>query len=250
MSKSVCIVPARWGSTRFPGKPLAPIRGATGVDRPLILRTLDVAAKAQCFDEIYAATDDDRIAQACWDDGWDCIMTSENNRNGTERCAEAAGLLGLSDDDIVVNLQGDSLLTPPNWLSTLVAFMNTSPGVMVATTIFKRVFGEMPNPGDVQAIVDENFRALYFTRAPLILSPSGWFQHFGIYAYSMHALRVYDVLQPGVREEAEMLEQLRYLEHAIPVRCIVPLAPAPEREVNYPDDIATVEEALKKWNIE
>lgn len=249
--RKVCIVPARWGSTRFPGKPLAPIVGATGVSRPLILRTLDVAAKADCFGDIYAATDDERIAQVVWDDGYDCILTSEANRNGTERCAQVARMLNLAPNDIIVNLQGDSLLTPPAWLSALVSFMELTPNSPVATTIFHRGHHEAPNPGEVQAIVSNSFKAMYFTRGPIAMSPKGWHQHFGVYAYTGAALMAYDKLQPTDREEAEMLEQLRFMECSWAIQCIHPMSgEAPEREVNYPDDVAAVEEALRQWNIE
>lgn len=250
--RKVCIVPARWGSTRFPGKPLAPIKGCTGVERPLVLRTLDVARKAEYFDDIYLATDDERIAQVAWDDGWDAVITSERNRNGTERCAELANILQLPEESIVVNLQGDSLLTPPNWVSTLGSFMeNSTLRTQVATTIVGRSYGESPNPGDVEAIVDTDYHALYFTRAPLAQSPRGWYQHFGVYAYTVAALRAYDLMAPTRREEAEMLEQLRFIENGWTVQCIQPYPSiVPEREVNYPNDVAVVEEALRKWNIE
>ncbi len=253
MSKTVCIIPARWGSTRFPGKPLAPIRGATGEARPLILRTLDVARKAECFDDVYVATDDERIAEVVWKDGWDCILTSESARNGTERCAEAVALLSLPANQLVVNLQGDSLLTPPAWLATLKAHLHTGGPSKVATVIYQRVYGELPAPGDVEAIVDDNYHALYFTRGPLAKSPRGWYQHYGVYAYTVGALQSYAMMQPTRREEAEQLEQLRFIENGWSVQCVQPLGPggvAPEREVNYPDDIAVVEEALRKWNIE
>lgn len=252
MTRSTCIIPARWGSTRFPGKPLAPIRGATGKERPLILRTLDTARKAETFTDIYVATDDDRIAQVVWEDGGDCVLTSERNRNGTERCAEATMLLNLPDDHIVVNLQGDSLLTPPGWLLTVVSYLDSIRGARVVTTVYEHAYGEtQPHPGDVEAIVDATGRALYFTRAPLAVSPRGWYQHFGIYAYRVDALKAYERMQPTRREEAEMLEQLRFLENGWPIQCIQPLPGiAPEREVNYPNDVSAVEEALRKWNIE
>lgn len=248
----VCIIPARWGSTRFPGKPLAPIRGSTGIERPLILRTLDVAMKAGDFTDTYVATDDERIADVVWVDGHECVLTSGSIRNGTERCAEVARLLGLTANDIVVNLQGDSPLVPNNWLSTLVSHLKTSPGCQVATTIFHRNQFEVPNPGEVQALVNVDYRAMYFTRGPIAISTKGWYQHFGVYAYRRSALAAYAAMQPTVREETEMLEQLRFLENGWTIQCIQPMAPggvAPEREVNYPDDVAAVEEAMRNWAI-
>jgi 3-deoxy-manno-octulosonate cytidylyltransferase (CMP-KDO synthetase) len=251
MSRTVCVIPARWSSTRFPGKPLAPIRGATGVSKPLIVRTLKQAVKAQCFDAIYVATDDERIEQALH--GWcEVIMTGESCRNGTERCAEAATKLDLRSSDIVVNLQGDSVLTPPAWLSMVASYMRDSPPLAVATTIYHRGPFESPNPGDTEAFVDDNFHALYFTRGPMPQDPRGRYQHFGIYGYRVAALWSYERMQPGRREEAESLEQLRFLEHGIPIQCLVPTVPGgvvPEREVNYPDDVLAVEEVLKQWNI-
>lgn len=249
--RTVCIIPARWGSTRFPGKPLAPIVGATGVSTPLILRTLELTTKADCFDAVYVATDDDRISQVVLDAGWDCIMTNERNRNGTERCAEASIILDLHNDDLVVNLQGDSVLTPPSWLSALVSYMKGRPLAPVATCIYPRGAFETPSPGDVEAIVDKDYRALYFTRGPIPTSPDGRYQHFGIYAYCVWALRKYARTTPTRREQAEILEQLRLLESGNGISCIQPPGGVyPEREVNYPNDVAAVEEVLKKWNIE
>lgn len=250
--KTVCIIPARWGSTRFPGKPLAPIRGATGIERSLILRTLKQAVKAECFDNIYVATDDERIADALT--GWvEVIMTSPDNMNGTERCAEAAVRLDLDGMDIVVNLQGDSVLTPPAWLSAVVDAMKQSPGTPVTTLVYPRGHHEPPAPGDVEAIINKDFWSLYFTRGPLPPSDEGRYQHFGIYGYRAGILRCYPLWKPTPREVAESLEQLRFLERGIQIRCIAPLVPGgvfPEREVNYPNDIAAVEEVLRKWNIE
>lgn len=249
---AVCIIPARWGSTRFPGKPLAPIRGGSGEALPLIVRTIEQAISASCFNDIYVATDDKRIKDVVDSSGLgvEAIMTSPDLRNGTERCAEAAKLLGLTSNDIVVNLQGDSVLMPRHWIATLVHEMRSS-HMNVATCVYERTADYVPAPGDVQALLAVDYSALYFTRGPIPQSPHGRFQHFGIYAYRCNALYEYTRWEPTPREEAESLEQLRFLEHGWPIKCIHPLSGiTPEREVNYPDDVAAVEEVLRKWNIE
>lgn len=250
--KTVCIIPARWGSTRFPGKPLAPIRGCGGESKSLIERTFEIAVTAQCFESIYVATDDGRIADAALLFGADVIPTSPGCRNGTERVAEAARMLDLKQSDIVVNLQGDSVLTPPNWLSCIASYHQTG-GASVSTTVYHRHQFEPPSPGDVEAILDVDFQALYFTRGPIPQSQRGRYQHFGIYGYYVSSLYAYTAMRASVREEAEQLEQLRFLENGYRVQCIQPMGPGgifPEREVNYPDDVTAVEEVLKQWNIE
>lgn len=248
----VCIIPARWGSTRFPGKPLAPIRGVTDLEQPLILRTVARAQRADCFDSIYVATDDIRISSAVVGSGANPIMTSPVHLNGTERCAEAAAILGLAPDDIVVNLQGDSVLTPAVWLRAIVTSMQHSPSIPVWTCIFPRRRFDPPAPGDVEALVNKDFWALYFTRGQIPLSDDGRYQHFGVYGYRVGVLRQYATWEPTSREIAESLEQLRFLEHGISIRCIQKPGDSelfPKREVNYPDDIAVVEEVMRKWGI-
>lgn len=238
----VCIIPARWGSTRFPGKPLADVAG-----EPMIVRAANLAHKAQCFDAVYVATDDDRIANAVG--GFAApIMTSIECRNGTERCAEAAQMLDLDPHDIVVNLQGDAILTPPAWLRMLVNHMRTAP-YPVTTCIKPRGAFDSPVPGEVQALVDVEFNALYFTRGPIPQSADGRYQHFGVYAYTVAALRRYVKHEPTRREVAEELEQLRFVENGINVKCLMPLSGDPKREVNYPNDIEpVVEELVKLWS--
>lgn len=257
MSRAVCIIPARWGSTRFPGKPIVPITGSTGRSVPLIIRTLNVAKQAECFDSIHIATDSHRIADEVRDWGYgDLVVMTGDRRNGTERCAEAFDKIEgpSSRNDIVVNLQGDAVLTPPAWLDTLVDYMRRRPTAPVATLVYRRNAFDPPSPGDVQAIVEaRRDRALYFSRGALPASPRGRLQHFGIYAYRGWALRNYLITYPSEREEAESLEQLRFLESGINIACIHPKLPGgvfPEREVNYPDDVQAVEEVLRKWNIQ
>lgn len=252
MTQPVCIIPARWASTRFPGKPLAPIVGATGISRPLIERTFDVAVHAQCFRDIWVATDDDRIYAHCSEHDIPVVLTKQSCRNGTERVAQATEILGFLDRQ-VINLQGDSVLTPPAWLSYLAEDMAEHPLNDVTTLVYPRRADEAPDPGDVEALVNVLANAMYFTRGPIPKSEHGRLQHFGIYGYRRGLLQDYVELDPTPREEAESLEQLRFLENQYSVRCIVPIGPggiAPEREVNYPNDVAAVEEVLKQWNIE
>lgn len=254
MSKVVVIIPARYGSTRFLGKPLVPIMGATGRSVPLLQRTWEVACNANYdhFPVVFVTTDDERIRERAESFGAQVVMTDARHQNGTERVAQAADRLDLQHDDIVVNLQGDALLTPGAYIDTLVAHMRMNPAWRVATCVYPRAFHEPLVVGEVTAVTDVDMKALYFTRAKLPQLPDvPRYQHVGVYAYTVGALRVYASLPPAPYEQGEALEQLRFLENGYPMQCIAPLmARPPAREINYPEDIEPVQEELRKWNIE
>jgi 3-deoxy-manno-octulosonate cytidylyltransferase (CMP-KDO synthetase) len=252
MAKVVIIIPARYGSTRFPGKPLVPIMGAQGRSAPLIQRTWEVAADAKYAHGVYIATDDERIRNLAEAFGAAVVMTDGNLLNGTERAAQAATRLDLAPDDIVINLQGDALLTPTAYVDALISHMNTSPGSKVTTAIYPRGYDEARVPGEVTAVTDSQFKALYFTRSKLPQLPDvSRYQHVGVYGYRVAALRFYERQEPSPYEQAEALEQLRFIENGMPIQCVQPLLRRPPaREVNYPEDIEPVQEELRKWNIE
>src|SRR5438067_4629652 len=128
---TVILIPARYQSSRYPGKPLVELKGVTGVAKPLIQRSVEAARRVPGVSGVFVATDDDRIAEACTTFGVGVIMTSSECRNGTERCAEA--LASLHEPDLVINFQGDALLTPPGFVEALIARMRDDPGSQVVT---------------------------------------------------------------------------------------------------------------------
>ena len=261
--KIVIIIPARYASTRFSGKPLALLTGATGATKSLIQRSWETACEVPGVDDIFVATDDERIAQAVRKFGGQVIMTSSNCRNGTERVAEAlAGLVGPAD--IVVNLQGDAPLTPPWFITGLIDEMKRDPTVQMATPVLQcdgytlNMFLEDRRNGCVggtTAVFDLNWDALYFSKEVLPFSDKPYatdaktpvYHHVGAYAYRPQTLARYVGWRQGALEKFEGLEQLRFLEQATKVRCV--LVEGRGRvfwELNNPVDVARIEVVLQQ----
>jgi len=247
------VVPARYESQRFPGKPLAPIRGADGVARPLIRWSWEAALAVRHRAEIVVATDDARIADTVRGFGGAVAMTGSDLRNGSERCA--AVLDQLEDEpDLVINLQGDSPLITRAALDALIdAWIATQASVLTPWLACDSVIGGMlvadhqaGRIGGTTVVSDRAGNALYFSKRPIPYGPGeGLKLHLGLYAYTPAALRSYAALPPGPLELAEGLEQLRFLEHGIPIRLIeVARPPSGFWEVNNPEDVAQVERAL------
>ncbi len=253
------LIPARYASSRFPGKPLAPLTGATGEDRTLIRRSWDAAMAVSGVDRVAVATDDDRIADHARGFGAEVIMTSTAARNGTERCAEA--LPGVADAEIIVNLQGDAPLTPPWFVEGLIAAMRADPGRHMATPVLKcnaaglRGFQEDRRAGRVggtTAVLRPNGEALYFSKEVLPYTEASWsgdtpevWHHVGVYAYRPSALTAYMAWPEGPLERREGLEQLRFLENGHPVHCVeVEARGATFWELNNPEDRPRIEAAL------
>lgn len=252
----VLIIPARYASRRFPGKPLAPLRGATGLEASLVERTWRAARAVRGVDAIYVATDDRRIQTHCAGFGAEVVMTSASCRNGTERCAEAIGILGLAPR-VVINLQGDAPLTPPWFVEALIEAMR--PGTEVATTVLRCTPAQHAALvaewragiiGGTTVVRDAWGRALYFSKAVIPATPRSFtdpdavpvFQHVGVYAYTPAALAAYRAAGPAEVEVVEGLEQLRFLVNGMPVLCVE----VPDRgrrfwELNNPADIAVIE---------
>ncbi len=253
------VIPARYASSRFPGKPLASLRGAGGQVRSLVQRSWDAARGVRGVDRIVVATDDTRIQSACESFGAEVIMTSESCRNGTERCAEVSKLLPAYDT--VVNFQGDAPLTPPWFVEAALSALAGST-VAVATPVLRcnamalesllqdRRHGRV---GATTAVFDTLGRALYFSKEVL---PFGAhqpvdgldipvFHHVGVYAYSAGILRDYARWPEGVLERHEGLEQLRFLENGAPVQTVQVNSSGHEFwELNNPDDLARIEKIL------
>lgn len=261
--QNVIFIPARYPSVRFPGKPLAMLRGATGDARPLIQRSWEAACKVAGVSAVYVLTDDRRIADVSEAFGAEVIMTSAHPRNGTERCAE--GLQSLDGEpDVVINVQGDAPLTPPHFVEALSAAMG-DPAVQVATPVLKteedhlallRADRKAGRVGATTAVFRQGGDALYFSKEVLPFgdenakSYTTSFHHVGCYAYRPEALRRYASLPVGALEAAEGLEQLRFLEWGIPVRCVrVEAHGRAFWELNNPSDIPLIEEIMQREGI-
>lgn len=263
----VIIIPARYPSVRFPGKPLAGLTGATGKKKSLLARSIEAAKGVSGISMVYVATDDDRIADEAKRNNCPFIMTSQNCQNGTERVAEAAQKLGLIDN-LVINLQGDAPLTPAWFVSALIEAMSADPTINMATPILRCDQKALANfkedrkkglVGGTTAVVKSNGDALYFSKEVLPYADklSGGadevpvFHHVGVYGYKPAALRRYMDLPVGPLEKTEGLEQLRFLENDIPVRCVeVPARGAEFWEVNVPEDVDRVNILLAQAGLE
>jgi len=260
----ILLVPARSASSRYPGKPLVPLKGAGGVEKPLIQWTWEAGRAVPEADAIYVATDDARIFDAARGFGAEAIMTDAACRNGTERCADALARAGIAAE-IVVNLQGDAPLTPPWFLSELIAAMQADPGLDAATPVLRcdgetlALFREDRRNGRVggtTAVFDARGDALYFSKevipytgeatpAPRAATPV--FHHVGVYAYRPKALAAYGAWPEGPLEKLEGLEQLRFLENGARLRCVeVEARGRMFWELNNPADVARIETILQK----
>ena len=242
--KIVAIIPARYGSKRFPGKPLARIAG-----KPMIQRVYEQASKTSKLDDVYVATDDKRIMVCVEDFGGKAIMTSPGHRSGTDRVHEAAKAIGLKPEDIVVNIQGDQPLFPPIVLDILIKPLEDDPSLHMST-LYYPVEGkeEATNPNHVKVVMDRKGHALYFSRAAIphyreSKARQPYAKHLGIYAYRMNFLSRYTSLPVGHLEEVEKLEQLRALENGF--RIMVVQSPVDSVEVDVEADIIKVESMLK-----
>jgi 3-deoxy-manno-octulosonate cytidylyltransferase (CMP-KDO synthetase) len=214
----VAVIPARYASTRFPGKPLADIDG-----RPMIEHVYRRAAASTAVSRVIVATDDLRIATTVTGFGGNVRLTRADHQTGTDRLAEVAASL---DCDVVVNVQGDEPLLDPRAITEAVAPFR-DPAISI-TTLFRRISSpaELSNPNVVKVVLDRGGFALYFSRAaiPHARDPrGGWpplYKHIGLYAYRRSALLVLAALEPTPLERAEMLEQLRALEHGIRIKAV------------------------------
>ncbi len=257
----VIIVPARYGSTRFPGKALAPIAGADGIVRPLIehswLAATAAAATAANSVRVIVAADDARIGEAVTAFGGEWVMTDSHLRNGTERCHAALAALSLSPR-LVINFQGDAPLIPPGYVDALIAEWQRNPYPMVTPYIrcddahAARLIADARHGviGGTSVVTAADGSALYFSKAPLPSRPTPAAPiklHVGLYAYTPATLAVYAAAPPSALEEAEGLEQLRFLDIGVSVQTVeVPMPPGGLWEVNNPADVAIVEAAMRK----
>ncbi|MDE1170711.1 MAG: 3-deoxy-manno-octulosonate cytidylyltransferase [Verrucomicrobium sp.] len=214
--KTVIVIPARYASTRFPGKPLVLIKG-----KPLIQWVWEKARKCKRADRVVVATDDERIFRAVEWFGGEAVMTSPEHPTGTDRIAEAARRL-RAKADLYVNIQGDEPAVDPKEIERLIAGIGRSPIATLAHAVTDPA--DLANPNVVKVVCDAAGRALYFSRSPIPFARGKakprYLRHVGLYAFRAEALRRFVKLPPGVLEQAESLEQLRALENGMAIRVV------------------------------
>jgi len=240
--KLIALIPARYGSTRLPGKALAPILG-----KPLIQWVYEQAARVKGLDGLWVATDDERIKEGVEGFGGRAIMTRADHPSGSDRLAEAAEKLELAPNDLVVNIQGDQPVFPPGLIAHLTGILQRDCSAVMATPARRLTDMEAAaNPNVVKVVFDKRGRALYFSRSPLPFWRDGrrpyYFKHIGIYAYRVSFLKDFVTLPPGRWEEAEKLEQLRVLEYGFPIHIVETTEDTVE--VDTPEDLARAEAFL------
>ncbi|MBR7104055.1 MAG: 3-deoxy-manno-octulosonate cytidylyltransferase [Lentisphaeria bacterium] len=237
--KTAVVIPARYGSSRFPGKPLAKLAG-----REMILHVCDKAA-ASCADMVMVATDDRRIADAVEQAGYKAVMTRSDHPSGTDRIYEA---IEKTDAQIIINVQGDEPLIPSSVIDELIGLMKKDPELDMATVAVPAVREEMTE-NNVKVVFGTDNMALYFSRAPIPFLRAGgvaapmWL-HWGIYAYRRSALEKFVTLPPGSLENCEKLEQLRALENGMKIYVLT--SNLSSIGVDTPEDLVKAEAKLKE----
>jgi 3-deoxy-manno-octulosonate cytidylyltransferase (CMP-KDO synthetase) len=238
----VLVIPARYGSTRLPGKPLVPLAG-----QPMIQRVYERAKQAKRANRVIVATDDERIIKAVQDFGGEARMTRQDHRTGTERVAEVGA---HESGDIFVNVQGDEPLLDPTAVDTAIDALIDEPQASIATVATPiRVPGDIMDPNVCKVVLDFDENALYFSRAPIpwVRDTGGHVQarhlkHLGLYVFRRDALLEYPTLPQGELERIEQLEQLRWLENGWKIR--VAEVQHDAISVDIPEDVARVEKLL------
>jgi 3-deoxy-manno-octulosonate cytidylyltransferase (CMP-KDO synthetase) len=229
------IIPARYGSTRLPGKPLRLIAG-----KPMVQHAIERAV-ASGAEAVWVATDDERIGTVAMAAGAQVCMTSREHRSGTDRLAEAVCTLGHAEEAVVVNLQGDEPLMPPRLLRQVAEDLDANPAAAMSTLCMPiTAAGDLFDPNVVKVVMDASGLALYFSRAPIpwhrdgfrddrtaLPGGIGWYRHLGLYAYRVGFLKAAASWPCPAIEQAEALEQLRALWHGVKIRVSMALEPCP-----------------------
>ena len=243
--KSIAIIPARFQSTRFPGKPLVPIGQKT-----MIQHVYERALQARSVAEVIVATDDVRILSAVQAFGGQARMTSTSHRSGTDRVAEVAA---STDADVIVNVQGDEPLIDPEALDAVVEPFQSDPGLMISTLSVEGTDDEHRNPNVVKVVVDHDGFALYFSRSPIPffrdaategIETRGCLKHVGLYAYRRDFLTGLASLKESDLEKAEALEQLRFLDNGYRIRVVK--STYQSLAVDTPEDLERVNAFIKE----
>jgi 3-deoxy-manno-octulosonate cytidylyltransferase (CMP-KDO synthetase) len=244
--KAYAFIPARYGSTRFPGKPLASIAG-----KPMIQHVYDRACSCPELSGVYVATDDQRIMECVREFEGRAIMTGQTHLSGTDRICEAAEKMGLGDEDVIVNIQGDQPMFDPTVIRDLVLPFMTDDTLPMATLMWRiRDEASARNPNHVKVVTDRQGFAIYFSRHPIPYlrdagSQAPLYKHLGFYAFRMAFLIKFTRLPEGRLEAAEKLEQLRALEHGFRIKVVE--TPFNSLEVDVPEDVPGVEKALEGY---
>lgn len=247
--KFLGIIPARYASTRFPAKPLAMLGGKRVIERVY-------TQVKQVVDDVYVATDDDRIREAVEAFGGKVVMTSPNHKSGTDRCREAADRIG-GDYDVVINIQGDEPFIQPSQLQAIKACFNQE-GTQIATLVkpFTAEDGwqALENPNSPKVVINSRMEALYFSRSVIPycrgaehdewLNRHIYYKHIGLYAYTLPTLQAITQLPQSSLELAESLEQLRWLENGYTIR--VGITQVETIGIDTPEDLARAEAFLKR----
>ena len=240
--KVLCVIPARYASTRLPGKPLSMIAG-----KPMIQHVYERACQAQLPDEVVVATDNELVEKAVLNFGGKAVMTSPDHPSGTDRLAEVA--LMYPDVDVIVNVQGDEPMIPPEVIDRLAEVFNSDADLNMATMKVVMDEEDYENPAAVKVVTDQQGYALYFSRSLMPYprnKPEGFkvFKHVGIYAYRRNFLLKYAALAPTPLEKAESLEQLRALENGYKIKVLE--SDFQGIGVDTPEDLAAVNALFEK----
>jgi 3-deoxy-manno-octulosonate cytidylyltransferase (CMP-KDO synthetase) len=241
-ARAIAVIPARYASTRFPGKVLADLRG-----KPMIQHVVERARRARTLEKVIVATDDERVLRAVAAFGGEAVMTRRDHQSGTERLAEVASRI---DAPIFVNVQGDEPLVEPEAIDLAVETLDADDSVSIATLATPILDAEpLGDPNVVKVVMDFDSNGLYFSRAPIPwlrdTSPAEtprYFKHLGIYVFRREALLEFPTLPPGELERIEQLEQLRWLENGYRIR--VAITDYDSVAVDVPEDAARVSARL------
>ncbi len=243
------IIPARLGSSRLPGKPLADICG-----RPMIVRVVERVKVFDCIHGVVVATDSEQIASCVEKDGYQAVMTDSSHPSGTDRIAQAASLLGLDSDDIVVNVQGDQPLVEEGCIRSILGALSRDKEAEMATAACHISEAEARDPNRVKVVIDRSGRALYFSRALIPFDRDGFFKpgqrpylrHLGLYAYTVDFLQRFVELTPTRLELIEKLEQLRVLENGYKIT--VSMVDEAPMDVDTPEDLERIRQEFRAFS--
>ncbi len=240
---TIAIIPSRYGSSRFEGKPLALVAGIS-----MIQRVYEQAQKSKAVSKTIVATDDERIFNAVEAFGGHAVMTSDKCRSGTDRVAQTADILNLKSDDIIVNIQGDQPVFNPLTIDEMISPFTGDPDLVMSTLAFKiRDKREITDPKDVKVTFDHNGFAMYFSRAQIPFprdreTKADFYKHLGFYAYKKSFLDKLVALPTGTCEHIEKLEQLRVLEFGYRIKVVI--TEHDSLEIDLPEDIKRIEATL------
>ena len=237
---AIAVIPSRYASKRFKGKPLARVNG-----KPMIQRVYEQAIRASTIDHVVVATDDERIFNTVRQFGGEALMTPSGLRSGTDRVWEACRQLAPGPDEVIINIQGDQPVFSPECLTQLTAPFNTDDTVNMSTLAVETTDeSDWADPASVKVVINKRGNALYFSRSLIPFARDGKpgmpvYRHLGFYAYRHHFLGTIAGMEESLLESTEKLEQLRVLDHGYDIRVVVTDHDSPS--VDRPEDISRIE---------